>query len=203
MMARIFVVRHGNTFGPGETARRVGAATDLPLVDSGIRQAGALGAWFAGQGIAFGRVLCSPLLRTRQTAACIVAPMAAPPPIEHTDWLREIDHGPDENQPEDVVIARIGEAALHAWDTHGIAPDGWTVDTDRRIAAWRTFLATPPAGDTLLVTSNGAARFALLAQPGLSQDREGGLKIRTGAYGVLEQGDNGVLRITDWDRRPG
>ena len=202
-MTRVFIVRHGNTFGPGEAPRRVGAATDLPLVDSGIAQAEALGRRFATDGIVFGRVLCSPLLRTRQTAERIVAPMAAPPPIEHTDWLREIDHGPDENQTEDVVIARIGEDALNAWDTRGTPPDGWTVDADRRIAAWRTFLAAPPEVDTLLVTSNGASRFALLAQPGLSQDREGGLKLRTGAYGVLEPDGEGVLQITDWDRRPG
>lgn len=202
-MTRVFIVRHGNTFSPGEAPRRVGAATDLPLVESGIAQAEALGESFGQQGIVFSRVLSSPLLRTRQTAERITAPMTAPPPIEPTDWLREIDHGPDENQTEDVVLARIGKDALDAWDTRGVAPVGWTVDAEQRIAAWRMFLAAPPKGDALLVTSNGAARFALLVQPSLSQDRESGLKLRTGAYGVLALDRDGVLRIIDWDRRPG
>lgn len=202
MMARIVIARHGNTFAPGEAPRRVGAPTDLPLVDSGLRQADALGRWFAAQDMGFAQILVSPLLRTRQTAERIVAHMPDTPVIEHRDWLREIDHGPDENQTEDAVIARIGAAALKAWDSDATPPDGWTVDADRRIAAWRAFLAAPPAGDTLLVTSNGAARFALRAHPALSHGRAGDLKIRTGAYGVIERDGDGPWRITGWDLRP-
>lgn len=201
-MARIVIARHGNTFAPGETPRRVGAATDLPLVDSGLRQANALGCWFAAQGFAFDQICAGPLLRTRQTAERIAAHLPDPPAIEHRDWLREIDHGPDENQPEAAVIARIGATALRAWDHNATPPNGWTVDADQRIAAWRAFLATPPAGDILLVTSNGAARFALLAHPDLLQGRVGDLKIRTGAYGVIERDGDGTLRIAGWDLRP-
>jgi broad specificity phosphatase PhoE len=83
---RAFIVRHGNTFAAREEPRRIGARTDLPLVESGRAQAEALAAHFAAQGIRFARCLCSPLLRTRQTAA-IVAPYCA---IEPTEWLREI-----------------------------------------------------------------------------------------------------------------
>jgi broad specificity phosphatase PhoE len=184
-MACIVIVRHGNTFAAGEAPRRIGARTDLPLVESGRAQARALAADFAERELAFDRVLASPLRRTRETAETI-----APGRIETAAWLREIDHGPDEDRTEDEVIARIGESALAAWERNAVPPPGWIVDADERLAAWRTFLAEA-AGTVLLVTSNGAARFALLALE-LAPAR-----LRTGAYGVIEDG-----RLTCWDRRP-
>lgn len=189
MTRRIVIIRHGNTFEAGETPRRIGARTDLPLVASGRAQAAALVAHFANQGLAFDRILASPLLRTRETAA-LIAPGRT---IEPVDWLREIDHGIDEGRTEAEVEARIGRAALDAWDAAGIAPAGWQVDAEARIAAWRALLSEA-AGTTALVTSNGAARFALLA---LALPPA---KLRTGAYGLIA-GD--PWHVAAWDRRPG
>ncbi len=62
-MTRLVIVRHGNTFEAGEPPRRIGAGTDLPLTESGIDQARALGWHFAKNRIAFDRVLSSPLIR--------------------------------------------------------------------------------------------------------------------------------------------
>ena len=47
-MARLFVVRHGNTFDTGDVVTRVGGRTDLPLSKSGKAQAEKLAAHFAG-----------------------------------------------------------------------------------------------------------------------------------------------------------
>lgn len=185
MTARIVIVRHGDTFAPGEAPRRIGAHTDLPLVESGRAQARALAAEFADRDLVFTRVLASPLLRTRETAETI-----APGRIDTARWLREIDHGPDENRTEAEVIARIGRDALEAWERDATPPPSWRVEADERLAAWRSFLASA-TGAALLVTSNGAARFALLALG------EAPRKIRTGAYGVIEDG-----RLVCWDRRP-
>ncbi len=181
---RAIVVRHGNTFGPGEPARRIGARTDLLLVESGRKQARALARHLAG--IRIDRCLASPLARTRETAA-IIAPTLS---VEIADWLREIDHGPDEGMTEAAVVSRIGTAALTAWDNAAAPPPGWIVDAPARIAAWRRFFAEEQ-GTILLVTSNGAARFALLAL-GLPPSR-----LRTGAYGDIVDG-----RVETWDRRP-
>jgi probable phosphoglycerate mutase len=197
-MRRIFVIRHGNTFSSSADACRIGARTDLPLVDSGHAQAERLGRWFADQGIAIDRLLTSPLLRARQTAQPIAD--ACHHPIDGArDWLAEIDHGPDEGRPEAEVLARVGAEALACWDTQGVAPDGWIVDADRRVAAWRGFFAEQGGeGADLLVTSNGAARFALIAA-GLPL---GALKLRTGAYGELAVDDDGIVRLVRWDERP-
>ncbi|MET3824340.1 putative phosphoglycerate mutase [Sphingomonas sp. PvP055] len=198
----VFIVRHGNTFAAGEPARRIGAATDLALVESGVAQAEALGLAFARGGIGFDRALAAPLLRTRSTIGGILAQQPAALLVEPADWLIEIDHGPDEARLESEVIDRIGEPALARWDHAAEAPDGWIVDAERRIAGWRDLFATAE-GHVLIVTSNGAARFALLADPALQHQAASlpSLKLRTGAYGVIERDTDG-LRLAAWDVRP-
>lgn len=198
-----FIVRHGNTFETGEAPRRIGARTDLPLTAAGLDQAEALGqhfaAHFASGGISFARALCSPLARTRQTAAAILRHLPGAPEASHANWLREIDHGPDENRSEEEVLARIGGDALAAWDERGLAPPDWEVDAEARISAW-TQLFQADAGPTLLVTSNGAARFALIAAG--CANGQGGMKLRTGSYGLIERNRSGALSVTEWNRRP-
>ncbi|WBO23043.1 histidine phosphatase family protein [Sphingomonas abietis] len=198
------IVRHGNTFAAGEAPRRIGARTDLPLTADGMAQAHALGAHFAALGLRFSRVLVSPLARTRATASAISEHLPDAPAPQSCDWLREIDHGPDEDRPEEAVLARIGAEALAAWDERAEPPPGWTVDAAGRRDAWRALFATD-AGPTLLVTSNGAARFALLADPALTGSGTGApgrMKLPTGAYGVIRRAAGGALALVEWGRRP-
>lgn len=196
-MRRLFIIRHGNTFASGAQACRIGSRTDLPLVESGQVQAQRLGAWFAAQDFAITRLLTSPLLRARQTAQAI-ADATGHAPDGTRDWLGEIDHGPDEGRPEAQVLARIGAQAIADWDERAIAPVDWIVDADARIAAWRAYFAEGGEGVDLLVTSNGAARFALLAA-GLPL---GSLKLRTGAFGELTLDADGGVTLVQWDARP-
>lgn len=202
----LYIVRHGNTFEADETPRRVGLRTDIPLVGSGRDQASALGRWFAAHDVHFDAAFTSPLRRTRETAALILVAQARPPGLEPADWLAEVDHGPDEDQPEAAVIERIGAEALSAWETAGIPPQGWMVDAEARQAAWqRLFDGASPACDQtlLLVTSNGAARFALLANAALHAQVSPlpSLKLRTGAFGRIVVDANGP-HLVEWDHRP-
>lgn len=190
---RLIIVRHGNTFEAGETPRRVGRRTDLPLTAAGLAQAEALGRHFAGT--RFSRCLAGDLTRTRQTAAALLAASGTSLPVETAAFLTEIDHGQDENRTEAEVVARLGEAALAAWEHEAVPPEGWAVDAEARAEGWQRF-AAEAEGDCLLVTSNGAARFALIAF-GLAPR-----KIRTGAFGVIEAGREGGFRLVEWDRRP-
>jgi probable phosphoglycerate mutase len=192
------VVRHGNTFGPGDVIRRVGARTDLALVASGVRQAEALGAHFRDVGLRFASAFCSPLRRTRETAQTILQAMAHAPPLQVASVLTEIDHGPDENQPEDQVLARLGEHALRQWDEAAIPPPGWAVDPAAVAAAWRAFHAEAMPGETrLVVTSNGAARFVLGACGFGTM-----AKLRTGAFGRIDFLPDGGVSLVAWDERP-
>jgi len=201
MMLTAIIVRHGNTFAPDEPPRRIGVRTDIPLVDSGRAQARALAALFTREE-PFDRVLAGPLLRTQQTARLIVAAQSNGTTIETCDWLAEIDHGSDEDRTEDDVRARIGTATLAAWDADAVAPPGWIVDAERRVDAWRGLLERE-TGRFLIVTSNGAARFALLAHPALRRQagRLPSMKLRTGAWGRITRRD-GLLRLETWDQRP-
>lgn len=201
MTLTLTIVRHGDTFAPGEPPRRIGAATDLPLVANGEAQARALGCLFAREGLRFDRVLASPLRRTRRTADLILGEQASPW-VETCAWLAEIDHGPDENRSEPDVLARIGVAALDRWNADLIAPPGWQVDAERRLSAWRTLMAEE-TGHWLLVTSAGAARFALQAQETLALQAASfaSTKLRTGAWGRIVVAD-GRYRLSAWDCRP-
>ena len=201
------IVRHGNTFVAGETPRRIGARTDLPLTKHGVEQARALGRHFTDQGWHFARALVSPLLRTRQTAEIILSAQdRAAPSTEPADFLREIDHGPDENATEAEVIRRVGTEAIEAWDNCVVPPQDWAVDAELRIAAWRELFAgvDTAQGPVLLVTSNGAGRFALLADPVLKDAAAQlpSLKLPTGGFGIIARSADGALSVPVWGQRP-
>jgi broad specificity phosphatase PhoE len=201
-MTRLVIVRHGNTFEAHEQPRRVGSRTDLPLTATGLEQAKALARHFIANGVRFDRVLSSALQRTQMTAAAIVGET----PVESASFLTEIDHGPDEDQLEADVVARLGQEAVTLWDRQMIPPKGWEVGAEWRLPAWREFVEevseTMPDGTLLLVTSNGAARFALAALGLKHGDNRTGVKFRTGSYGLIDVRD-GQFRLIGWDMRPG
>ena len=207
MVRKVYIVRHGNTFDKGDVVTRVGARTDLPLSSSGQTQAEQLAAYFMLQEPdGFIVAHSGPLQRTLQTAETILAAQEdALPPLDE-EFLREIDYGPDENKPEDEVVARIGDAALKAWEDDAVPPPDWQVDPSAIIGAWRSFfkeLADLPDSDArpvLVVTSNGIARFVLKAAA-IPSGAEFPLKLKTAAFGVVEVDAEGAASVTDWNIR--
>ena len=204
-MTDIIIVRHGNTFDPGDTVLRVGARTDLPLSTSGRDQAERLAATFQDEfPTGFNLAYCSPLRRTRETAETILNAYKQPPSLQVEPFLTEIDYGPDEGQAEDRVVARLGADAIARWDREAIPPRGWNVDPDQILRDWRTFFARAAKLNErsliLVVTSNGTARFALDAIT-KNRARTQELKLKTGAYGVVRlSGDE--VELVAWNLRP-
>jgi probable phosphoglycerate mutase len=199
MKTSVYIVRHGNTFEKGDVVTRVGGRTDLPLSPSGEAQAQKLARHFSGEGVTFVTARSGPLKRTRKTAAAILASQSTPPDLTTDLFLREIDYGPDENRPEDEVIARIGKAALEAWERDSIPPPGWRVDPAAITGNWQQLFSNlgKEPGAHLIVTSNGIARFALAA----AGESRADAKLATGAYGVIEiDGDKAHVRV--WNVRP-
>ena len=196
-MAKLYIVRHGNTFDKGDVVTRVGGRTDLPLSASGQAQAKALGEHL--RLVHFATARSGPLKRTRETAAAILIAQAAPPDLMTEVFLREIDYGPDENRPEDVVIARIGKAALEAWESDSIPPPGWRVDPAALVGNWQELFSdlAKEEGAHLIVTSNGIARFALEA----AGEKRADAKLATGAYGIVEL-VQGEATVPAWNVRP-
>lgn len=191
-MGRIYIVRHGNTFDKGDIILRVGGKTDLPLSSSGRVQANRLSKAF--ENIVFSSAYSSDLKRTKQTAEAILDQQ----PYALADFLTEVDYGPDEGRPETQVVARIGAEALALWGEKAIPPQGWKVDSEGLRTAWQAFLAScDPASNTLVVTSNGVARFLLDV---VECDETVPLKLRTGAYGIVDLTPNGPV-LAGWDIR--
>lgn len=206
MTTRLIIARHGNTFGPGDTPTRVGRRTDLPLVASGEAQARRIGDYLRRHRMVPDAVFAAPLKRSCDTARLAVEALGCDLPITLDARFNEIDYGPDENQSESVVIARIGEQALRDWNEYAKVPPGWQADPQAIIHDWLAFGGTCRqsfSGQTVLVvTSNGIARFA----PHLTGDFEGfrrqhGIKIATGALCFLcVQGCRWA--IEQWNIRP-
>ena len=206
MMTDVFIVRHGNTFDKGDIVTRVGARTDLPLSISGQAQAADLAAHFAEicpEG--FRAAYCSSLRRTAETAEAILKQSAHAPQVEVLEFLTEIDYGPDENQPEEKVVARLGEAVLKAWDEDAIPPPDWHVKPAELVEAWSKLfedlkqLQIDPR-PVLIVTSNGIARFALPAL-GKTAVQVESIKLKTGAYGHIRLSEDGADLVA-WNIRP-
>lgn len=191
MNTRLLIVRHGNTFGPGDVVRRVGS-TDLPLVASGLQQGRQLGSYLQQNQLIPDVIFTSKLKRTIQTAEQAQLMMGTQLPLEELSIFNEIDYGPDENQPEADVIARLGVTAMQAWEKQAIVPNGWRVDPPCIIKHWEDFssliLKHYYEKTILVITSNGIARFA----PYLTGNfetfaQEHGIKISTGAVCLFEK----------------
>jgi probable phosphoglycerate mutase len=197
MSALLYIVRHGNTFDKGDVVTRVGGRTDLPLSASGKVQARALAEHL--KNVRFATARSGPLKRTRETAAEILAAQAEAPELTTELFLREIDYGPDENRPENEVVARIGKAALEAWERDSIPPPGWRVDPAALVGNWQELFSdlAKEEGAHLIVTSNGIARFALAAASEVRTDA----KLGTGAYGIVEI-SGGEAIVPAWNVRP-
>ena len=181
MGKRFIIVRHGNTFRKGETPTRIGAKTDLPLVEE--ERARSVGKYLLSKNIIPDKVYTSPLKRTRQTAALVLEELKLNIKPILLDSFVEIDYGVDENKTEEEVIERLGrqylikegvltpsspedivwkgQSVIDLWNQKAIVPDGWLVDVDKIIATWKSFAEEINEGETaLLVSSNGIIRFA-------------------------------------------
>lgn len=225
-MRHLIIVRHGNTFHPGEIPTRVGARTDLPLVED-ARARGAARVVRALGNIP-DAVFAAPLKRTLRTAELIVEELGLDLAVRPAPAFVEIDYGPDENRTEEQVRLRLGrhylgeegldvsslpeerllqrgEEALRRWNAQAIPPHGWRVDTESIIAGWKTFAAGITQGqNVLLVSSNGIIRFAPYLLPEKRREeflKQHDLKVTTGGVCIFscERDD---WRCLHWNLKP-
>jgi probable phosphoglycerate mutase len=206
-MTTLIIARHGNTFTSEQTPTRVGARTDLPLVESGQEQARKIGAWLKHKELIPETFYSSQLQRTKQTAEIAIKELGHPQPVYALEIFNEIDYGPDENKPEVDVIKRIGKKAITDWDDKAIVPKGWKFDPDKCIKNWKNFArhivnTTEDNEVTLVVTSNGIARFAPHLTGNFKEFADNHkIKLSTGALGILKF-ENDAWVIKDWNVRP-
>ncbi|MGB4056621.1 MAG: histidine phosphatase family protein [Alphaproteobacteria bacterium] len=205
-MTTLIIARHGNTFEAGDTPRRVGARTDIPLVDSGREQARAIGRYLKNNRLIPDVVYASELQRTQETAQIAIAESGVSNPVYTLDIFNEIDYGPDENKTAAEVTLRIGAQAIKDWDQKCIVPPDWNVDTDAIIKNWLDFadhIRQHEDNETVMVvTSNGIARFAIHLAPNVMEfKKNNAIKLSTGAIAILKHiGDEWVIH--EWNIKP-
>jgi 2,3-bisphosphoglycerate-dependent phosphoglycerate mutase len=205
---KLIIARHGNTFGPGDTIRRVGARTDLPLVESGRKQAEALGRTLQQCSPTLSSITCGSLTRLQETAALICSQFGNSLTPSIDPRFNELDYGEHDGMPEDEFLQAITTEALKEWNERAIPLPEWKINREELIDHWKNFsneMKRGLYGDTaLIVTSNGMARFA----PYLTEDFEAfrkthPLKLSTGAYGVFTYSeDHQHWHIEEWNVRP-
>ncbi len=206
MTTKLIIARHGNTFKPGEMPTRVGAKTDLPLVEN--RKGKSIGKYLKENHLMPDIIFSGPLKRQIQTAELAIDEMGIDLKIQINNDFTEIDYGPDENKTEDDVIKRIGQEAINHWNEKAVVPKGWKVNPDQIIKSWMNFsnfIETEYKNKTILiVSSNGIIRFA----PYITGDfdafiKQHPIKVSTGGLCIFEKFKNDQYwKCREWNVKP-
>lgn len=213
MATQIVIARHGNTFTKGQIPTRVGATTDLPLVEE--HRATSIGHYLRDKKLTPHAVYAAPLQRTLQTATLAIKAFGGTMQPIIIERFKEIDYGPDENKTEQEVIRRLGKgdiakgrAIIDAWNTNATVPEGWNVNPNAIIENWKGFANTMekqyPNHTILVISSNGIIRFA----PHLTANfktfaQQHPLKVSTGGICIFEKKATDLFwNCTAWNEQP-
>lgn len=185
---RIFLVRHGDTVG--ESRVRFHGKNDVALSDEGRAQIRRLVPLVERE--RFVAVVCSPLIRARESAAILCLELDPAPPLEVDESLREIWFGAIEGLSEPEIQERHPEwhaewkAGRHTGFPGGDALAEFRERVARGIDA---LLARWPQGDLLVVAHRGIVRHALLHLCGGDvHDRER-YAVDLGTLSIVEQAE--------------
>lgn len=206
-MGNLFLVRHATTQA-SETGVNLGQRNDAPLVDAGRDLARRTGAAIRAEleEISAGelRLLASPALRCRQTAALLAEGLGRPD-LEpaRTAGLWEIDYGEWEGLTADECRRRDPELRAR-WeaDPYGTRTPGGESGSD---VAARAFAALAPMEEWLAagidrvavaVTHNHVVRLRIAAQLGLPMaDYRRRVEADPGAYSLITlSGERSTVR---------
>ena len=160
MTATFLLIRHG---AHGDLDRILsGRRPGVPLTEAGRAQAARVGAYLKGEPVT--RIQCSPLERTRETAAIVAEALELPAP-EPVDALLEIDFG---QLTERTFESLHGTPAWDEWNNHRATaqvPGGERMpDVVDRVAAHLKETAAAHPGELIaLVTHADIVKAAVVA----------------------------------------
>jgi probable phosphoglycerate mutase len=128
--------------------------------------------------------------------------------VQNLHILNEIDYGPDENQQEADIIARIGSRAIDEWNRKGVVPEGWQADPAKIRQSWFDLanMAETHAPDktALAVTNVGVGIFSLALTGDFERAaRNHGLKLSMGGLSIFTKEKNEQYwKVKEWNIRP-
>ncbi len=211
MTIELLLVRHGNTFAPGDRIVWVGKGQDLPLVPSGRVQAKKLGKsltaarWIPTATVSGG-------LKRQVEHLRLAAPEGSPEPVR-IEALDEVDYGDWGGLTTDEIHERFGPEEVTAWNERSVWPKnaGWPETESEVRARVQAFLAEVASGRygerVMICSSNGLLRWFLDAVPGALESAlvEGTFKVKTGGVGLmrLSPGDaDAGWKVALWNTPP-
>ena len=190
--ARIVLVRHGETDWNAE--RRYQSRTDLALNARGREQAQTLADRLRGAHL--DRAFCSPMVRTRETVAAVLAAGHAGLEVVEDARLREIDHGPFEGRTPDELLASPLADAYRRWhrDADPEFPEGAEshAAATARICAFYADVAELP-GTTLVVSHGSILRLLVVALLEAEPAAHRRLWLANAAFVVVDPQDRPVV----------
>jgi alpha-ribazole phosphatase len=160
----LYFLRHGDT---GLQGRYIGS-TDVPITARGKEQVRQTSDLLQGKGIT--QIICSPLLRCRQTLEQLNLPCAC----QFNDRLKEIDFGRWEGKNFSEVV-KIDKELVDCWvadpDTFSF-PGGESLSAfKKRVAAFKNQLETMVEDNILVITHGGIIRYLICLLLGLDSGK--------------------------------
>ena len=149
MSGSIIIVRHGRT--EFNATGRLQGRTDNPLDEVGLAQADAVATYLAPELLSDTLIVCSPLLRARQTATAIAKGVGASLEIDER-WI-ELDYGAFEGLRQSEVPSNV----WREWrsDSNFAAPQGESLNqVQQRVSDACAELAQRLDGRTAVVVSH-------------------------------------------------
>jgi broad specificity phosphatase PhoE len=183
----LYFLRHGDT---GLHDRYIGA-TDVPLTEEGREQVRKTGRILQSRGVA--QILCSPLLRCRQTLELLDIPA----PFQFLELLQEIDFGRWEGKTFTEIV-HLDKELVDSWvaDPDSFSfPGGESVQAFRkRVASFKIHLETMVEDHILVIAHGGVIRSLLCLFLGLDPGKYLVFDVRSGCFSSVRLfSEGGVL----------
>lgn len=160
----LFFLRHGDT---GLQGRYIGS-TDAPLIEKGREQVRKTGRLLVDKG--FTKILCSPLLRCRQT----LEELDLPGTCQFNELLKEIDFGRWEGK-NFAEIVNVDKDFVDVWVTNPDSfsfPGGESLQSfQNRITLFKNQLESMAENNILVIAHGGIIRHLLCLLLDLTPDK--------------------------------
>ena len=211
-MIKLYLARHGNTFGPGETPYQIGSSTDLDLTERGREQAAELGAYFKSLGLKPKAIFSGDLKRQRQTAEVVAGALGlSEGAILSASGLNEIDYGLWEGKSSEEISSNWAKE-LADWNEASLIPENIFNSSENTIVdgirSWVSELKEnyKDEDEILAFSSGGLIRYFLSLRASewrkLRRDRAlENFKIKTGHFSELGL-HPGEIELISWNRSP-
>ena len=191
MGVELWLIRHGETawsLSGAHTSR-----TDLPLTEQGRVRAASLGEYL--QGMAFAKVLVSPMSRARET--CEIAGFSAQAEVDH--GLREWDYGDAEGKTTPQLRAQYNDPNWGVWSRELINGEALHHVGERAdVVIGRALSGTPDNGKVALFAHAHILRILAARWVGLEASGGKSFALGTGSVSVLGW-EREIPVVTRWN----